>query len=107
MKYSRITGTGSYLPRKVLTNRDLEAMVATSDEWIVSRTGIRERHIAAGNEFTSDLALHACREALAAAGRGAQDVDLIIIPPSTPARVFPSTACLTQAQLCVNPCAPL
>ncbi len=84
MKYSRITGTGSYLPRKVLTNRDLEAMVATSDEWIVSRTGIRERHIAAENEFTSDLALHACREALSAAGRGAEDVDLIT-PRCSPA----------------------
>ncbi len=102
MKYSRITGTGSYLPRKVLTNRDLEAMVATSDEWIVSRTGIRERHIAAENEFTSDLALHACREALAAAGRGAEDVDLIIIATSTPDMVFPSSACLTQAKLGVK-----
>src|SRR5258708_5069020 len=102
MKYSRITGTGSYLPRKVLTNRDLEALVATSDEWIVSRTGIRERHIAAADEFTSDLALNACREALAAAGRSAGDVDLIIIATSTPDMVFPSSACITQAKLGVK-----
>jgi 3-oxoacyl-[acyl-carrier-protein] synthase-3 len=102
MTYSRITGTGSYLPRKVLTNRDLEAMVETSDEWIVSRTGIRERHIAADGEFASDLALHACREALAAAGRSAADVDLIIIATSTPDMVFPSSACITQAKLGVK-----
>ena len=102
MTYSRIIGTGSYLPRKVLTNRDLEAMVETSDEWIVSRTGIRERHIAAEDEFTSDLALHACREALAAAGRSAADVDLIIVATSTPDMVFPSSACITQAKLGVK-----
>ena len=102
MTYSRITGTGGYLPRKVLTNRDLEAMVETSDEWIVSRTGIRERHIAAEDEFTSDLALHACREALAAAGRSAADVDLIIVATSTPDMVFPSSACITQAKLGVK-----
>ncbi|HEX7558656.1 MAG TPA: 3-oxoacyl-ACP synthase, partial [Usitatibacter sp.] len=70
MTYSRITGTGSYLPEKLVTNRDLESLVETSDDWIVARTGIRERHIAAEGEFTSDLALHACRNALAAAGRG-------------------------------------
>ena len=89
MSFSRITGTGSYLPAKVLTNKDLEAVVETSDEWIVARTGIRERHIAADGEFTSDLALHACRAALEAAGRSADDVDLIIIGTSTPDMVFP------------------
>ncbi len=99
---SRITGTGSYLPAKVLTNRDLESIVATSDEWIVSRTGIRERHIAADGEFTSDLALHACRHALEAAGRKAEDVDLIILATSTPDMVFPSSACLLQAKLGVK-----
>jgi 3-oxoacyl-[acyl-carrier-protein] synthase-3 len=100
--HARITGTGSRLPDKVLTNKDLESRVATSDEWIVSRTGIRERHIAADGEFTSDLALHACRNALAAAGRSAADVDLIIVATSTPDMVFPSSACLLQAKLGVK-----
>ncbi len=100
--YARITGTGSYLPQKVLTNRDLEAVVETSDEWIVSRTGIRERHVAAEGEFASDLALHACRNALAAAGRTSDDIDLIIVATSTPDMVFPSSACLLQAKLGVT-----
>lgn len=99
MTFSRITGTGSYLPAKVLTNKDLESFVDTSDDWIVSRTGIRERHIAADDEFTSDLAAHACRHALAAAGRTPADVDLIVIGTSTPDMVFPSSACLLQAKL--------
>ncbi|HEX4780966.1 MAG TPA: beta-ketoacyl-ACP synthase III [Usitatibacter sp.] len=99
---SRITGTGSYLPAKVLTNKDLESFVDTTDEWIVSRTGIRERHIAADNEFVSDLALHACRSALEAAGRSAADVDLIVLATSTPDMVFPSSACLLQAKLGVK-----
>src|SRR5207249_4496794 len=94
MTFSRITGTGGYLPRKVLTNRDLEAIVDTSDEWIVARTGIRQRHIAADDEFASDLALHASRAALQAAGRDIADVDLIVVATSTPDMVFPSTACL-------------
>jgi len=102
MTFSRITGTGSYLPAKVLTNKDLESLVDTTDEWIVSRTGIRKRHIAADNEFTSDLALSACREALAAAGRSAADVDLIVLATSTPDMVFPSSACLLQAKLGVK-----
>ena len=102
MTRSRITGTGSYLPEKLVTNRDLESLVETSDDWIVARTGIRERHIAAEGEFTSDLALHACRNALAAAGRGSEDVDLIIVATSTPDMVFPSSACLLQAKLGVK-----
>jgi 3-oxoacyl-[acyl-carrier-protein] synthase-3 len=102
MTYSRITGTGGYLPAKVLTNKDLESMVQTSDEWIVARTGIRERHIAADGEFTSDLALHACRRALEAAGRTPADVDLIIVATSTPDMVFPSSACILQAKLGVT-----
>jgi 3-oxoacyl-[acyl-carrier-protein] synthase III len=102
MIHSRITGTGSYLPEKLVTNRDLEALVETSNDWIVSRTGIRERHIAAEGEFSSDLALHACREALAAAGRGPGDVDLIVVATSTPDMVFPSSACLLQAKLGVK-----
>ena len=99
MTRSRITGTGSYLPEKLVTNKDLEALVQTSDDWIVSRTGIRERHIAADGEFSSDLALHACRNALAAAGRKPEDVDLIVLGTSTPDMVFPSSACLLQAKL--------
>jgi 3-oxoacyl-[acyl-carrier-protein] synthase-3 len=100
--HARITGTGSYLPEKVLTNKDLEAIVETNDEWIVSRTGIRERHLAAEGQFTSDLAAEACRRALAAAGRTAEDVDLIVVATSTPDMVFPSSACLTQAKLGVK-----
>jgi 3-oxoacyl-[acyl-carrier-protein] synthase-3 len=102
MIHSRITGTGSYLPGKVLTNKDLESLVNTSDEWIVSRTGIRERHIAAEGEFASDLALHACRRALEAAGKTAGEVDLIVLATSTPDMVFPSSACLLQAKLGVK-----
>jgi len=102
MAFARIAGTGSYLPERVLTNRDLEALVATSDEWIVSRTGIRERHIAADGEFSSDLALHASRRALAAAGVGPGDVDLVVVATSTPDMVFPSSACLLQAKLGVK-----
>ena len=99
MTYSRITGTGGYLPARLLTNADLETMVDTSDEWIVSRTGIRERHVAAEGEFTSDLALHASRRALEAAGRKPEDIDLIVLATSTPDMVFPSSACLLQAKL--------
>jgi 3-oxoacyl-[acyl-carrier-protein] synthase-3 len=102
MIHSRISGTGGYLPAKVMTNRDLETLVDTSDEWIVARTGIRQRHIAADDEFTSDLALHACRRALEAAGRTPGDVDLIIVATSTPDMVFPSSACLLQAKLGVK-----
>jgi len=102
MTFARITGTGSYLPAKVLTNKDLETLVDTSDDWIVARTGIRERHIAADGEFASDLALHASRNALAAAGRRPEDVDLIVLATSTPDMVFPSSACLLQAKLGVK-----
>ena len=99
---SRITGTGSYLPEKVLTNRDLESMVDTTDEWIVERTGIRERHVAASTQSTSDLAVEACTKALEAAGRAADDIDLIIVATSTPDMIFPSTACLLQKKLGVR-----
>jgi 3-oxoacyl-[acyl-carrier-protein] synthase-3 len=99
MTYSRITGTGSRLPDRVVTNKDLESRVDTSDEWIVARTGIRQRHIAADNEFTSDLALVAARNALESAGRKPEDVDLIVLATSTPDMVFPSSACLLQAKL--------
>jgi 3-oxoacyl-[acyl-carrier-protein] synthase-3 len=102
--YSRITGTGSYLPPRRLSNADLVAQLAaqgveSSDEWIVERTGIRARHFADAGVFSSDLALHACRQALEAAGRSASDVDLIIVATSTPDMVFPSTACILQSKL--------
>jgi 3-oxoacyl-[acyl-carrier-protein] synthase III len=96
---SRIAGTGRYLPEKVLTNEELALRVDTSDEWIRSRTGIRQRHIAAAHEATSDLALHASRAALAAAGIAPVDVDVIIVATTTPDMVFPSTACILQAKL--------
>jgi 3-oxoacyl-[acyl-carrier-protein] synthase-3 len=102
--YSRITGTGSYLPEKVLTNRDLEQIVDTSDEWIYSRTGIRQRHIAADGENTSDLALVAGRRALEAAGLEPKDIDLLIVATTTADMVFPSTACLLQAKLGIANC---
>ena len=97
--YSRLVGTGSYLPEKVLTNQDLERMMDTSDEWIVSRTGIRQRHIAAAEQNASDLALAASRRALEAASVAPQDLGLIIVATTTPDMVFPSTACLLQAKL--------
>ncbi|MGH8648553.1 MAG: beta-ketoacyl-ACP synthase III [Burkholderiales bacterium] len=102
--YSRIVGTGGYLPEKVLTNRDLELAVDTTDEWIYTRTGIRQRHIAADGEKTSDLALEASRNALQSAGIAAGDLDLIVMATTTPDMVFPSTACLLQAKLGVRNC---
>jgi 3-oxoacyl-[acyl-carrier-protein] synthase-3 len=104
MTYSRIAGTGSYLPQKILTNADLECMVDTTDEWIFTRTGIRERHIAADNEFTSDLAVHASRNAIEAAGIQASDIDLIIVATTTPDKIFPSTACILQQKLGIAGC---
>ena len=102
--YSRITGTGSYLPPRRLSNADLVAQLAaqgveSSDDWIVERTGIRARHFADAGVFSSDLALQACQKALEAAGRSAADVDLIIVATSTPDMVFPSTACILQNKL--------
>jgi 3-oxoacyl-[acyl-carrier-protein] synthase-3 len=97
--HSRIAGTGRYLPATVLTNDQVAARVATSDEWIRTRTGIRQRHIAAANEQTSDLALAASRAALAAAGIAQADVDLIIVATTTPDMIFPSTACILQEKL--------
>lgn len=102
--HSRIAGTGSYLPAQVLTNKDLEARVETSDEWIFTRTGIRERHVAADNEFASDLALAASRRALEAAGISPNEIDLIIVATTTPDMVFPSTACILQAKLGIKSC---
>lgn len=104
MTFSRIAGTGSYLPSKLLTNADLERMVDTTDEWIFTRTGIRERHIAAEGEFTSDLALHAAKNAIASANISANDIDLIIIATTTPDKVFPSVATMVQRKLDIAGC---
>jgi 3-oxoacyl-[acyl-carrier-protein] synthase-3 len=105
MIYSRIIGTGGYLPEKVLTNADLEKMVETTDQWIVERTGIRERHIAADGETSGSMAEQAARRAIAAAGIATDEIDLIIVATTTPDRVFPSTACLLQDRLGIHGCA--
>ena len=97
--HARIIGTGSYLPDKVLTNDDLARLVDTSDEWIFTRTGIRQRHIAADEQNASDLALVASRQALVAAGIGAEQLGLIIVATTTPDMIFPSTACILQSKL--------
>jgi 3-oxoacyl-[acyl-carrier-protein] synthase-3 len=96
---SSILGTGSYLPERVMTNADLEKLVDTSDEWITTRTGIRERRIAADNESTSDMATNAARRAMEMAGVTAEEIDLIIVATVTPDMVFPATACLVQRNL--------
>ncbi len=99
MIYSKIIGTGSYLPAKVLTNYDLEKIVETSHDWIVSRSGILERHIAADNELTSDLALQASLKAIEAAGINTDEIDLVIVATTSPDLAFPSTACILQDKL--------
>jgi len=104
MIFSRISGTGSYLPSKILTNADLERMVETTDEWIVARTGIKERHIAADDEFTSDLACHAAKNAIASAGVNVADIDLIIVATTTPDKIFPSVATMVQRKLGISGC---
>lgn len=110
-RFSRITGTGSFLPPDRVTNADLAARLArdgieTSDEWIVERTGIRARHFAAPEVTSSELAVQAARHALEAAGRTADDIDLVIVATSTPDMVFPSTACLVQSKLGMRHGAP-
>jgi len=104
MIFSRISGTGSYLPEKILTNAELESMVDTTDEWIVARTGIKERHIAAKGEFTSDLATNAARNAIASAGINASEIDLIIVATTTPDKIFPSVATMVQRKLGIAGC---
>ncbi len=107
MTYSRIAGTGSYLPEKVVTNKDLEKTMDTSDEWIRERTGIKRRHIAADDEKCSDMALAAARQAIDMAGIEATDIDLIIVGTVTPDKVFPSTACILQRRLGIQGCPAL
>jgi 3-oxoacyl-[acyl-carrier-protein] synthase III len=105
MIYSRIAGTGSYLPPRVMTNAEFSARLDTSDAWIRERTGIVQRHIADDSQASSDLALHASRSALDAAGVNAEQIDLILVATSTPDFIFPSTACLLQAKLGIKGCA--
>jgi 3-oxoacyl-[acyl-carrier-protein] synthase-3 len=100
--YARILGTGSFLPARVVTNADLASTVDTSDEWVVSRTGIRERRIAGPGETTCDLAERAARQALDASGCLASEIDLVIVATTTPDRVFPGTACLLQERLGIH-----
>lgn len=101
---SKITGTGGYLPEKVVTNADLEKIVDTTDEWITSRTGIKKRHLVVDGETTCDLAEKAALNAMEAAGITKDDIDLIIVATTTPDRVFPSTACLLQDRLDIHGC---
>jgi 3-oxoacyl-[acyl-carrier-protein] synthase III len=104
MKHSRIAGTGSYLPERILTNAELERTIDTTDEWIFTRTGIRERHIVAEGQYTSDMALEAAKKAIEAANIDIQSIDLIVLATTTPDRTFPSTACLLQQKLGIINC---
>ncbi len=99
LMYSKIIGTGSYLPARVVTNFDLEKIVDTSHDWIVSRSGIVERHFAADGEMASDLAMHASRKAIEAAGMSVDEINLVIVATTTPDQIFPSTACILQDKL--------
>ncbi|PCI61202.1 MAG: 3-oxoacyl-ACP synthase [Methylophilaceae bacterium] len=104
MTHSRIAGTGSYLPTKILSNKDLETMVDTTDEWIFTRTGIRERHIAAPDELTSDLATAAAKNAIESAGINVDEIDLIIVATTTPDKIFPSVATMVQKKIGASNC---
>jgi 3-oxoacyl-[acyl-carrier-protein] synthase-3 len=102
--YARIAGTGSYLPKKILTNADIEKLVDTSDEWIRTRTGIEQRHVVSDGEMTTDLAEHAARNAMQAAGVGPKDIDLICVGTTTPDLVFPNVGTLLQSRLGIHGC---
>ena len=104
MIFYKITGVGSYLPKKVLTNKDLEKSLDTTDEWITLRTGIKERHIVGPNEHTTDLAFEAARNAINNASINAKEIDLIIVATTTPDKIFPSTACNVQTKLGIKNC---
>src|SRR3990170_7806518 len=101
MTRARITGTGSYVPERVLTNHDLEGMVETSDDWISMRTGIRERHVSV-NDSTTDMAVKAAEKAIASAGTRPRHIDLVVVGTVTPDMTFPSTACYVQSRLGVK-----
>jgi len=104
MTHSKIIGTGSYLPEKIVTNQDLESIVDTNDSWIRTRTGIEQRHIAADNEMASDLAVNACLKAIESADISIDKIDLIIVATTTPDMTFPSTACILQNKLGIKDC---
>ena len=104
MTYARLAGIGSFLPEKVVTNRDLEKTMDTSDEWIRERTGIKRRHIAGENETSSSMGLIAAQRAMEMAGVEADDIDLIVVGTATPDKIFPATACIIQRQLGVKGC---
>jgi len=104
MTFSKIIGSGSYLPDRVLTNLDLEKILDTTDEWITTRTGIKQRHIIAEDQVTSDMAYEASKKALQDANLNAHDIDLIILATTTPDKIFPSTACTLQAKLGIPEC---
>jgi len=103
-RYSRIAGTGRYLPERIMTNKDLEQIVDTTEEWIRTRTGIERRHIAADDQTTTDLAESAAREAMTAAGVGPADIDFIVVGTTTPDVVFPNIGCLVQERLGIRGC---
>jgi len=105
LSYARIAGTGSFLPERIVTNADLEKLVDTTDEWIVSRSGIRQRHIAAEGQTTGDLAYGAALAAMESAGVSAKEIELIVLGTTTPDLIFPSTACLLQHRLGADGCA--
>ncbi|MGB5629830.1 MAG: beta-ketoacyl-ACP synthase III, partial [Woeseiaceae bacterium] len=104
MIHARIAGIGSYLPEKALSNKDLEKMMDTSDEWIRERTGIKRRHIAADDETTGSMALLAAKRAIEDAGASLDEIDLIVLGTATPDKVFPSTACIVQRRLGIKGC---
>ena len=104
MIFSKIIGVGSYLPKKVLSNKDLEESLDTTDEWITSRTGIKQRHIVGPHEQTSDLAFEAGRSAITNASISPDEIDLIIVATTTPDKIFPSTACIVQTKLGIKNC---
>ncbi len=104
MIYSKIIGTGGYLPEKILNNRDLEKMFETTDEWITTRTGIKERHIVSAHQYTSDLAVEASKKAIEVSGINPNKIDLIILATTTPDKIFPSTACIVQTKLGLSLC---
>ena len=104
MIYSKIVGTGRYLPQRIMTNADLEKIVETSDEWIRTRTGVERRHVAAEDELTSDLCVEAAKNAIESAGITAEDIDLIVVGTTSPDLIFPNIATIIQEKLGIHGC---